>query len=83
MSRNDIPHATQEALDEGYGSTKYGVLEARGEDYSEEANKLAALQRKDASVVCPLCQEPLCPAERFGGLLVCPKHGTAPFETTR
>lgn len=78
MSKNTTYKATQEALDDGYGQTKYGVLEARGEDYSTEA-----LQGKTASVRCPTCQEVLYPADRSGGLLVCPKHGTEPFETTR
>lgn len=78
MSKNTTYKATQEALDDGYGQTKYGVLEGRGEEYPTEA-----LQGKTASVRCPTCQEALCPAEQFGGLLVCPKHGTEPFETTR
>lgn len=78
MSSNKIHVPTDEALEAGYGQTKYGVLEVGGEDYSD-----STLRSKTSAVTCPVCQEALCPAEQFGGLLVCPKHGTAPFETTR
>ena len=66
MSKNTTYKATQEALDDGYGQTKYGVLEGRGEDYSTEA-----LQGKTASVRCPTCQEALCPAEQHDGNKKC------------
>ena len=57
---------------------KYGVEE---DVETVNTEKQAALQSKDAVVRCPRCQVPVLPPENYGGLLVCPNHGTRYFET--
>ena len=59
MSNNKIHTPTPEALADGYGQTKYGVLEGGGDDYSDTP----ALRSKTSVVICPLCQEALYPVE--------------------
>mgnify|MGYP000990880702 CR=1 FL=1 len=64
--------------------TKYGVFQGDADSCDSDYEKLAAaLQQRTSTIVCPICQEQLYPVAQSGGSLVCPKHGTEPFETTR
>lgn len=52
------------------GMTKYAVDEGVSSDALEKA----------AANGCPICGSPV---EKHGQILVCPTHGTKPFETSK
>lgn len=61
--------------------TKYGVDEGASDDDQKTATE--TLPGSDGEVRCPQCQRTVLPRESFGGLRVCPVHGTEPFERSR